>query len=154
EEGWESERDDARPMVTEEDIAEVVSMWTGIPLARIASEESARLLQMEAGLHSKGIGQDDAITPLPRSPRRARARPDDPSPAPADRRVHVPRPHRRRQDVAGAGTGRVHVWLRGRHDQARHERVHGKAHGSPPGRGAARLHRLRRRRPAHGYGAA
>ncbi|HZU76491.1 MAG TPA: ATP-dependent Clp protease ATP-binding subunit, partial [Dehalococcoidia bacterium] len=79
EEGWESERsDDTKPLVTEEDIAEVVSMWTGIPLARIASEESARLLQMEAGLHSKVIGQDEAISAIAKSVRRARAGLKDP----------------------------------------------------------------------------
>ncbi len=78
EEGWETERDDDKPLVTEEDIAEVVSMWTGIPLARIASEESARLLQMEAGLHSKVIGQDEAITAIAKSVRRARAGLKDP----------------------------------------------------------------------------
>ena len=49
-------------MVTEEDIAEVVSMWTGIPVSRIASEESARLLQMEETLHDRVVGQDEAIT--------------------------------------------------------------------------------------------
>jgi len=78
EEGWESEREDSKPMVTEEDIAEVVSMWTGIPLARIASEESARLLHMEASLHGKVIGQDEAITAVARSVRRARAGMKDP----------------------------------------------------------------------------
>jgi len=78
EEGWESEREDTKPQVTEEDIAEVVSMWTGIPLARIASEESARLLQMEAGLHGKVIGQDEAITAIAKSVRRARAGLKDP----------------------------------------------------------------------------
>jgi len=78
EEGWETERDDDKPLVTEEDIAEVVSMWTGIPLARIASEESARLLQMESGLHSKVIGQDEAITAIAKSVRRARAGLKDP----------------------------------------------------------------------------
>jgi len=78
EEGWESEREDSKPMVTEEDIAEVVSMWTGIPLARIASEESARLLQMEASLHGKVIGQDEAITAIAKSVRRARAGLKDP----------------------------------------------------------------------------
>ncbi len=78
EEGWETERDDDKPQVTEEDIAEVVSMWTGIPLARIASEESARLLQMESGLHSKVIGQDEAITAIAKSVRRARAGLKDP----------------------------------------------------------------------------
>jgi ATP-dependent Clp protease ATP-binding subunit ClpC len=78
EEGWESEREDSKPTVTEEDIAEVVSMWTGIPLARIASEESARLLQMEAGLHSRVIGQDEAITAIAKAVRRARAGLKDP----------------------------------------------------------------------------
>jgi ATP-dependent Clp protease ATP-binding subunit ClpC len=78
EEGWESEREDSKPMVTEEDIAEIVSMWTGIPLARIASEESTRLLHMEASLHGKVIGQDEAITAVARSVRRARAGMKDP----------------------------------------------------------------------------
>jgi ATP-dependent Clp protease ATP-binding subunit ClpC len=78
EEGWQSQRDEGKPTVTEEDIAEVVSMWTGIPLARIASEESARLLQMEAGLHSKVIGQDEAISAIAKSVRRARAGLKDP----------------------------------------------------------------------------
>jgi ATP-dependent Clp protease ATP-binding subunit ClpC len=78
EEGWQSQRQESEPVVTEEDIAEVVSMWTGIPLARIASEESARLLQMEAALHSKVIGQDEAIGAIARSVRRARAGLKDP----------------------------------------------------------------------------
>ena len=78
EQGWESERDEAKPTVGEEDIAEVVSMWTGIPLSRIASEESARLLQMESTLHSKVIGQDEAITAIAKAVRRARAGLKDP----------------------------------------------------------------------------
>jgi ATP-dependent Clp protease ATP-binding subunit ClpC len=53
-------------------------MWTGIPLNRIASEESARLLQMEATLHSKVIGQDEAITAIAKAVRRARAGLKDP----------------------------------------------------------------------------
>ncbi|MFM8592953.1 MAG: AAA family ATPase, partial [Chloroflexota bacterium] len=59
--------------VTEEDIAQVVSMWTGIPLVRIAGEESERLLRMEEELHSRIIGQDEAITTLSKAVRRARA---------------------------------------------------------------------------------
>ncbi len=66
------------PVVTDEDIADVVSMWTGIPVARIASEEQARLLQMEDALHSKVIGQDEAITAIAKAVRRSRAGLKDP----------------------------------------------------------------------------
>ncbi len=78
EEGWESERQGARPVVGEEDITEIVSMWTGIPLVRIASEESARLLHMEDALHGRVIAQDEAITAIAKAVRRARAGLKDP----------------------------------------------------------------------------
>jgi ATP-dependent Clp protease ATP-binding subunit ClpC len=78
EEGLEVQREGEKPVVTEEDIAEVVSMWTGIPVARIASEESQRLLQMEDALHSRVIGQDEAITAIAKSVRRSRAGLKDP----------------------------------------------------------------------------
>ncbi len=68
----------ATPVVTGEDIAEVVSMWTGIPVARIASEESARLLRMEESLKATVIGQDEAIESISRAVRRARAGLKDP----------------------------------------------------------------------------
>ncbi|GBD22465.1 Negative regulator of genetic competence ClpC/MecB [bacterium HR29] len=68
----------ATPVVTADDIAEVVSMWTGIPVARIASEESARLLKMEEHLRSKVVGQDEAIRTIARAVRRARAGLKDP----------------------------------------------------------------------------
>jgi ATP-dependent Clp protease ATP-binding subunit ClpC len=64
--------------VTEEDIAEVVSMWTGIPLVRIAGEESERLLKMEEALHERVVGQDEAITTIAKAVRRARAGIKDP----------------------------------------------------------------------------
>ncbi|MBM4419115.1 MAG: ATP-dependent Clp protease ATP-binding subunit [Chloroflexi bacterium] len=64
--------------VTEEHIAEVVSMWTGIPVKRIAQEESAKLLQMEDALHAKIIGQDEPIKAISRAVRRARAGMKDP----------------------------------------------------------------------------
>lgn len=64
--------------MTEEDISEVVSMWTGIPVARIASEESARLLKMEESLRGRIIGQDEAIETISRAVRRARAGLKDP----------------------------------------------------------------------------
>ncbi len=76
--GLASEREATKPVVTEEDIAEVVSMWTGIPVSRIASEESQRLLQMEETLRSKVVGQDEAITAIAKAVRRSRAGLKDP----------------------------------------------------------------------------
>jgi len=64
--------------VTEEDIAQVVSMWTGIPVYRIAGEESERLLHMEEAMHERVIGQVEAISVLAKSVRRARAGLKDP----------------------------------------------------------------------------
>jgi ATP-dependent Clp protease ATP-binding subunit ClpC len=67
-----------RPEVGAEDIAEVVSMWTGIPVARIAGEESERLLEMEVKLHDRIVGQDEAIGSISKAVRRARAGLKDP----------------------------------------------------------------------------
>jgi len=78
EKGLEVQREGDKPVVTEDDIAEVVSMWTGIPVARIASEESQRLLQMEDALHGRVIGQDEAIVAIAKSVRRSRAGLKDP----------------------------------------------------------------------------
>ena len=64
--------------LTEEDIAEVVAMWTGIPVMRIAGEESERLLQMEDALHKRIVGQDEAIEAISKAVRRARAGLKDP----------------------------------------------------------------------------
>ncbi len=76
---WEEgEEGIATPVVSEEDISEVVSMWTGIPVARIASEESARLMKMEESLRGRVIGQDEAIETIARAVRRARAGLKDP----------------------------------------------------------------------------
>jgi ATP-dependent Clp protease ATP-binding subunit ClpC len=66
------------PVVSAEDIAEVVSMWTGVPLMQIAEEESERLLRMEAELQKSIIGQDEAIAAISRAVRRARAGLKDP----------------------------------------------------------------------------
>ena len=82
-------------------------MWTGIPLMRIAGEESERLLQMEEALHERVIGQEEAITHARQGRAPRPRRPEGPE-AP-DRLLHLPRPHRRRQDRAGEGAGRVHV---------------------------------------------
>ena len=75
---WQEDKGKERSQVTEEDIAEVVSMWTGIPVTRLAQEETARLLNMEEDLHKRIIGQDEAIVNISRAVRRARAGLKDP----------------------------------------------------------------------------
>ncbi len=66
------------PVVTAEDIAEVVSMWTGVPVMQIAQEESARLLQMEDELRQAIVGQEEAVEAISKAVRRARAGLKDP----------------------------------------------------------------------------
>jgi len=66
------------PVVSAEDIAEVVSMWTGVPVMQIAEKESERLLHMEDELSARIIGQDEAIVAISRAVRRARAGLKDP----------------------------------------------------------------------------
>ena len=66
------------PVVTSEDVAEVTSMWTGIPVTRLATEELEKLLQMETVLHDKVIGQDEAVEQVSKAVRRARAGFKDP----------------------------------------------------------------------------
>ena len=78
--GLEDEVDESSPLpqVTEDDIAEVVSMWTGIPVRRLATEEKERLLQMEDALHERVVGQHEAIEAISKAVRRARAGLKDP----------------------------------------------------------------------------
>jgi ATP-dependent Clp protease ATP-binding subunit ClpC len=64
--------------VTDADIAEVVAMWTGVPVVRIAGEEGERLLQMEQALHQRIVSQDQAIETISKAVRRARAGLKDP----------------------------------------------------------------------------
>jgi ATP-dependent Clp protease ATP-binding subunit ClpC len=78
EKDWKEEQGSDVPEVSEEDIAQVVSMWTGIPLTRLAAEESERLLHMEAVLHERIIGQEEAISTMAKAVRRARAGLKDP----------------------------------------------------------------------------
>ncbi|MGI6740820.1 MAG: ATP-dependent Clp protease ATP-binding subunit [Brevefilum sp.] len=67
------------PHVTTEDIAEVISMWTGVPLMQLETEESARLLNMETELRGHIIGQEEAIETISKAIRRARAGLKDPT---------------------------------------------------------------------------
>jgi len=75
---WQAKVAGAKPTVDEEEIAHVVAMWTGIPVTRIAQEESERLLHMEDHLHKRVIGQQEAIETISRAVRRARAGLKDP----------------------------------------------------------------------------
>jgi ATP-dependent Clp protease ATP-binding subunit ClpC len=67
-----------KPQVTPENIAEVVAMWTGIPVVQIAEDETERLLHMEEELHKRIVGQEEAITTISKAVRRARAGLKDP----------------------------------------------------------------------------
>ena len=93
--------------VTAEEIAEVVARWTGIPVSKMLEGEREKLLKMEDALHARVVGQDEAIKVVSDAVRRSRAGLSDPEPA--ERLVPVPRPHRRRQDRAVQGAGRIPV---------------------------------------------
>ncbi|MFA7250192.1 MAG: ATP-dependent Clp protease ATP-binding subunit [Dehalococcoidia bacterium] len=71
-------REAQQPIVGEDDIRDVISQWTGVPLSRIAAEESQRLLEMESFLKDRVIGQDEAVTAVSRAVRRASAGLKDP----------------------------------------------------------------------------
>ena len=72
------ENSDAKLVVTDEDIASVVAQWTGIPVSKIAQEESESLLHLEEELHKRVIGQDEAVVAISKAVRRARAGLKDP----------------------------------------------------------------------------
>ena len=152
EQDWKDERADESPVVTEEDIAEVVSMWTSIPVTRLAATETERLINMEEVLHEKVIGQDEPITLVSKAVRRARAGLKNPR-----------RPTGIFMFLGPTGVGKTLLvrklaeFLFGsedslvRIDMSEFMERHSVARlvGAPP-----RLHRLRRRRPAHRAGAA
>ncbi|MCG7343329.1 ATP-dependent protease ATP-binding subunit ClpC [Sporosarcina sp. ACRSL] len=75
---WKEKQGKKESEVTVNDIAEVVAMWTGIPVAKIAETETAKLLNMEELLHERVIGQKEAVTAISRAIRRARAGLKDP----------------------------------------------------------------------------
>ena len=77
-EAWEKEQQEQRPVVGEEDVAEVVATWTGIPVQRMTLAESSRLMKLEETLHRRVIGQDEAVSAVSRAIRRARAGLQDP----------------------------------------------------------------------------
>ena len=78
ESNWKTDVSSERPQVTEADITEVLSMWTGIPVPTLATDEATRLLNMEAELHKRIVSQDEAITTIAKAVRRARTGLKDP----------------------------------------------------------------------------
>jgi ATP-dependent Clp protease ATP-binding subunit ClpC len=78
EKSWEEERKTNRPALSEEDVAFIVSRWTGIPVTRLKQAETARLVNMEDELHQRVVGQDRAIQAISRAIRRSRAGLKDP----------------------------------------------------------------------------
>ncbi len=78
EEKWRSSEEVEQPEVGEEEIADIVSMWTGIPVFKLTEAESQKLIRMEEELHKRLIGQEEAIIAVSKSIRRARAGIKDP----------------------------------------------------------------------------
>lgn len=78
-EKWEKERGAIKAEVTEEDIAEIVSDWTHVPVKKLTEDESQKLLNLEQILHERVIGQDEAVRAVSRAIRRARAGLKDPN---------------------------------------------------------------------------
>jgi ATP-dependent Clp protease ATP-binding subunit ClpB len=126
-----------REQVDEEDIAAIVSKWTGVPVSKMVEGETQKLLKMDERLKLRVIGQDEAVQAVSAAVRRARL-------------IPLPRPHGRREDRARPRARRVPLRRRTRDGPPRHVRVSGETHGLPHDRGASRLHRPRRGRPTHG----
>ena len=70
---WQETQENEQPTVTADDVAEVVGMWTGIPVTRLKTQETERLLHMEEHLHNRIIGQEEAIIAVSKAVRRARS---------------------------------------------------------------------------------
>ena len=77
-EEWDNTREQRESTVTEEDIAQVVNLWTGIPVKQLTEDEGTKLLRLEQELHKRVIGQDEAVVAVSRAIRRARAGLKDP----------------------------------------------------------------------------
>ena len=144
---WKSGEMDVLAEIDEEEIAEVLSVWTGIPVYKLTEEETQKLLRMEDELHKRIVDQSEAVVAVSRAIRRTRAGLKDPR-----------RPSGSFIFLGPSGVGKTELsktlaeFLFGdeiRADPARHVRVHGEAHGLAADRFAAGLRRLRGGRPAH-----
>ena len=129
--------------VTEEDVAEVVSKWTGIPVSRLMEGEMQKLVHLEAALHDRVVDQTEAVEAVANAIRRSRAGLSDPQPS--DRLVPVPRADGCGQDRAGARARGVPLRRRAGDGARGHERVPGAAHGVAAGRRASGVRRAMRK---------
>ncbi len=91
--------------VDEEDIAQVVSRWTGIPLSKLLEGEIQKLMHLPEELHKRVVGQDEAVDAVADAVMRARGGLKDPEAA--DRQLSVPGSDGCRQDRTGAGAGAI-----------------------------------------------
>ena len=132
-----------REEVTEEEIAEIVSKWTGIPVTRLVEGEREKLLRLDEILHERVVGQDEAVQAVADAVIRARAGIKDPR-----------RPIGSFLFLGPTGVGKTELAKtlaadalrqRGEHGPHRHERVHGEAHRLAPDRRAARATSATRR---------
>ncbi len=137
---WRDKSRETDGVVDEEVIAEVVSKMTGIPLTRMTTEDSIRLMKMEEDLHKRVISQDEAIKSISKAVRRSRSGLKDPKRPTGV--LHLCRPDGRGQNAARQGAGRVHVRRRRCPGSDRHERVHGEAQRQPVDRRSAGLRRV------------
>ena len=143
---WREKSRETDGVVDEEVIAEVVSKMTGIPLTRLSTEDSLRLMKMEDELHKRVVSQDAAIKAVSRAVRRSRSGLKDPK-RPTGCFIFAG-PTGVGKTLLAKALGRIHV-RRPRCARAhRHERVHGEAQRQPLDRCPAGLRRLRRRWPA------
>lgn len=69
---WAAKNERKNSVVTGEDIADIVSMWTGVPVSQLTEEEAKRLLRLEETLHARVVGQDEAVTAISKAIRRGR----------------------------------------------------------------------------------
>ena len=125
-----------RNSVTEEEVGEVVSKWTGIPISKLLEGEREKLLRLEEELHKRVVGQDEAVSIVSDAVRRSRAGLSDPN-----------RPNGSFMFLGPTGVGKTELCKalaqvlfdqRGSHAPCRHVRIHGKTLGSrligaPPG---------------------
>ena len=136
-----SDRQSHRPVLDEEEIAFIVSRWTGIPVTRLQEAETARLLRMEDELHASVVGQDEAIKAVSRAIRRSRAGLKDPN-RPIGSFIFSGPTGVGKTELARA-LAQVPVRRRDGADPRRHERVHGEVLRVAPDRRASGLRRLR-----------
>ena len=134
--------------VDEEDIAQVVSRWTGVPVSKLLEGEMQKLLHLEDELHERVIGQDEAVQAVSEAVMRARSGLKDPN-RPIGSFIFLGPTGVGKTELA-TGLGRIFVRRRKGHDPDRYVRVSGETYGCPAAGRAPRLHRLRRGRTANG----